>query len=117
MDRGRTERLADRFGQAQRVRNPNIMYVGGGWGNTPRESPSQMGIYGTTDGGAHWTALDNGLTNLDGTISSVVNGLWLDQSNPSVLLAATEFGGTFRSTNGGASWTNVDRPAAVWSRI
>lgn len=89
--------------------NPNIMYVGGGWGNTPRESPSQMGVYGTTDGGAHWTALDKGLTNLDGTTSSVVNGLWLDQSNPSVLLAATEFGGTFRSTNGGASWTNVDR--------
>jgi len=89
--------------------NPNTMYVGGGWGNTPRESPSQMGIYGTTDGGAQWTPLDKGLTNLDGTISSVVNGLWLDQSNPSVLLAATEFGGTFRSTNGGLSWVNVDR--------
>ena len=89
--------------------NPSVMYIGGGWGNTPRESPSQMGIYGTTDGGAHWTPLDNGLTNADGTISSVVNGLWLDQSNPSVLLAATEFGGTFRSTNGGASWVNVDR--------
>lgn len=89
--------------------DPNIMYVGGGWGNTPRESPSQMGIYGTTDGGAHWTALDKGLTNTDGTISSVVNGLWLDQSNPSVLLAATEFGGIFRSTNAGVSWTNVNR--------
>src|SRR5690242_20771457 len=93
--------------------NPNIMYVGGGWGNTPRESPSQMGIYGTTDGGAHWTALDKGLTNLDGTTSSVVNGLWLDQTNPSVLLAATEFGGTFRSTNGGLSWANVDRNEAT----
>lgn len=88
--------------------NPNIMYVGGGWGNTPRESPSQMGIYGTTDGGAHWTALDKGLTLPDGTISSVVNGLWLDQNNPSTLLAATEFGGTYRSTNAGLSWANVD---------
>src|SRR5450432_2097939 len=77
--------------------NPNIMYIGGGWGNTPRESPSQMGIYGTTDGGAHWTPMNNGLNNTDGTISSVVNGLWLDQTNPSVVLAATEFGGTFRS--------------------
>src|SRR5690242_14698089 len=88
--------------------NPNIMYVGGGWGNTPRESPSQMGIYGTTDGGAHWSPLDKGLTLPDGTISSVVNGLWLDQNNPSNLLAATEFGGTYRSTNGGLSWANVD---------
>lgn len=88
--------------------NPNVMYMAGGWGNTPRESPSQSGIYGTTDRGAHWVALDNGLTNPDGTISSTVNGLWLDQANPSVLLAATEFGGTFRSTDGGASWHNVD---------
>jgi len=93
--------------------NPNIMYIGGGWGNTPRESPSQMGIYKTTDGGAHWTPADNGLTNLDGTISSVVNGLWLDQSNPSVVLAATEFGGTFRSTDAGTTWVNVDRSEAT----
>src|SRR5215471_6979380 len=60
--------------------NPNIIYIGGGWGNTPRESPSQMGVYRTIDGGSHWTAIDNGLANRDGTISSVVNGLWLDQS-------------------------------------
>ena len=88
--------------------NPQTMYVAGGWGNTPRESPSQAGIFRTTNGGTNWTAIDNGLLNSDGTISSVVNGLWLDQSNPSVVLAATEFGGTFRSTNGGNTWTNVD---------
>jgi hypothetical protein len=93
---------------AQVSSNPKVMYIGGGWGNTPRESPSQSGVYGTTDGGQTWKTLDNGLTNPDGTISSVVNGLWLDQSNPSVLLASTEFGGTFRSTNGGKKWTNVD---------
>jgi hypothetical protein len=98
---------------AQVLSNPNIMYTGGGWGNTPRESPSQSGIYGTTDGGATWKPLNNGLTNPDGTISSVINGLWLDQNNPSVVLASTEFGGTFRSTNGGALWTNVDRSEAT----
>jgi photosystem II stability/assembly factor-like uncharacterized protein len=89
--------------------NPSIIYIGGGWGNTPRESPSQMGIYRTTDGGAHWTAANQGLTNTDGTISSVVNSLWLDQNNPSVVLASTEFGGTFKSTDGGTTWNNVDR--------
>jgi hypothetical protein len=89
--------------------NPKVIYIGGGWGNTPRESPSQSGIYRTIDGGLHWATVDTGLTNLDGTISSVVNGLWLDQANPSVVLAATEFGGTFRSTNGGNTWINVDR--------
>jgi hypothetical protein len=90
-------------------KNPKVMYFGGGWGNTPRESPSQSGIWGTTDGGTHWTALDSGLTNADGTISGVINGLWLDQTDPSVLLAATEFGGTFRSTDGGSTWKNVDQ--------
>ncbi|MGC1379780.1 MAG: hypothetical protein WA814_02010 [Candidatus Baltobacteraceae bacterium] len=89
--------------------NPQIMYIGGGWGNTPRESPSQMGIYKTVDGGSHWTAIDDGLTNPDGTISSVVNGLWLDSAKPSIVLASTEFGGTFRSSDGGKSWRNVDR--------
>src|SRR5690242_181417 len=68
--------------------NPKIMYIGGGWGNTPRESPSQSGIYRTTDGGTTWKPINNGLTNLDGTTSSVVNGLWLDQNNPSVVLAS-----------------------------
>lgn len=90
-------------------KNPKIMYFGGGWGNTPRESPSQSGVWGTTDGGSTWHALDNGLTNPDGTVSGVINGLWMDQNNPQNLLVATEFGGTFHSTDGGTSWTNLDR--------
>ena len=89
--------------------NPKTLYIGGGWGNTPRESPSQSGIYKTIDGGAHWASANNGLTNTDGTISSVINSLWLDQANPTILLASTEFGGTFKSTNSGATWVNVDR--------
>lgn len=89
--------------------NPKVIFIGGGWGNTPRESPSQSGIFRTIDRGLHWTSVNNGLTQTDGTISSVVNGLWLDQSNPMIVLAATEFGGTFRSINGGNSWVNVDR--------
>ncbi|MBZ5574635.1 MAG: hypothetical protein LAO09_22495 [Acidobacteriia bacterium] len=93
--------------------NPSVMYIGAGWGNTPRESPSQMGIYRTTDGGAHWTEANQGLTNADGTISSVVNSLWLDQKNPSVVLASTEFGGTFKSSDGGTTWNSVDRFAST----
>jgi len=89
--------------------DPSLMFVAGGWGNTPRESPSQAGIFKSEDGGLHWKPADNGLTNSGGTISSVVNGLWLDQSNPSVVLAATEFGGTYRSTDGGASWKRIDK--------
>jgi hypothetical protein len=87
---------------------PEIMFVAGGWGNTPRESPSQAGIFKSMDGGQHWEPADTGLTNRDGTVSSVVNGLWIDQTSPSIVLAATEFGGTFRSVDGGASWKNID---------
>jgi len=93
--------------------NPKIMYLGGGWGNTPKESPSQMGIYKTTNGGKTWKAANKGLTNSDGTISSVVNSLWLDQNNPSVVLASTEFGGTFKSTDAGVTWHNVDASEAT----
>jgi photosystem II stability/assembly factor-like uncharacterized protein len=93
--------------------NPKVMYLGGGWGNTPRESPSQMGLYKTEDGGTHWRPIDDGLTNPDGTISSAVNGLWLDPKKPRVVLASTEFGGTFRSTDAGATWRNVDGSEAT----
>ncbi len=93
--------------------DPKVMYLGGGWGNTPRESPSQMGLYKTEDGGAHWRPIDDGLTSPDGTISSVVNGLWLDPTKPRIVLASTEFGGTFRSTDAGAAWHNVDRSEAT----
>lgn len=94
---------------AYRASDPKVMYTAGGWGNTPRETPSQAGIYRTVDGGRHWDAIDDGLTAVDGTISSTVNGLWLDQRRPLIMLASTEFGGTFRSTDGGDRWTNVDR--------
>jgi hypothetical protein len=93
--------------------NLQIMYIGGGWGNTPKESPSQSGIYRTIDGGAHWTPANQGLTNRDGTVSSVINSLWLDQTNPTVVLASTEFGGTFKSTDGATTWRNVDRSEAT----
>ncbi len=42
-----------------------------------------------------------------------MNGLWLDPENRSILLASTEFGGTFRSTDAGRTWRNVDRAEAT----
>ena len=130
MDLGRAEHRGRLIGKlnafAYVQSNPQIMYVAGGWGNTPRESPSQAGIYRTTDGGKHWRAIDAGLTNADGTISSVVNGLYIDEKNPSVVLAATEVGGTFRSSNGGTrggTSTSPNRrnlrssaPRSMWRR-
>ena len=88
--------------------NSNVLYVASGRG-TALESYSSAGIYKTTDRGHTWTAIDRGLTDPDGAISSVVNALWLDSAHASTLLAATEYDGLFRSTDGGTSWHGVYR--------
>lgn len=88
--------------------NPNVIYTASGRG-TGLETYSSAGIYRTTDGGNHWRSLSTGLTDSSGLISSVVNALWLDSARPSILLAATEYGGIFRSTDSGLSWHNAFR--------
>ncbi|MFL6051043.1 MAG: hypothetical protein ACJ738_14845 [Gaiellales bacterium] len=57
--------------------------------------------YATTDGGAHWSTADAGLYRNG---SGVPNGIWVDPSDPSHLLATT---GTdvYRSTDAAASWS------------
>ena len=66
----------------------NTLYVGTGG----------FGVWKSVNGGANWTAMNNGLTD------SLVNGLVLDPQRPNVLYAATSSSGFFRSTNGGESW-------------
>jgi hypothetical protein len=86
--------------------NAKVIYMASGRG-TGLETYSSAGIFATTNGGTSWKAIDNGLTDSSGIIASVVNSLWLDPAKPSILLAATEYDGIFRSTNSGSSWTNV----------
>lgn len=93
--------------------NPSVLYAatyqrlrrtwgfnGGGPGS---------GIYKTTDGGDTWTELTNGIPSGDkGRI-----GLAISASNPRILNALIETGdrnltGTYRSEDGGASWTRVN---------
>ncbi len=90
--------------------NARVIYMASGRG-TGLETYSSAGIYATTNGGTSWTAIDSGLTDRSGVTSSVVNYLRLDPAKPSVLLAATEYDGIFRSINSGSSWTNVYRAA------
>lgn len=77
--------------------NPNVMFAGGGCFEL--DCPvTETGVYKTTDGGKTWTSVNNGLTD------PVVPALYIDQSNPSAVLAGSKTGGIFRSTDGGATW-------------
>ncbi|MHB8405130.1 MAG: hypothetical protein ACYDCJ_06885 [Gammaproteobacteria bacterium] len=79
--------------------NPSIMFAGGGIGPGNSGPYTEAGIYKTTNGGTTWTQADVGLTD------PTVNVLWLDQSNPSTILAGTNTAGIFQSTDDGAHWT------------
>jgi len=64
----------------------------------------ESGVHKTTDGGAGWTKLTNGLP--DGNVGKI--GLAISRQNPDVLYAVIELdnrkGGTWRTADRGASW-------------
>ena len=60
---------------------------------------SGSGVFKSTNGGANWSAANNGLP----STSVYVHALAIDPLNSSTIYAAT--GGVFKSTNGGASWS------------
>jgi len=95
--------------------NGNIVYAAS-WERIRRPTNRQYGgetsrIYRSQDGGDTWTELTNGLpsnANDKGRIS-----IDISQSNPNVLYAfyTDKIGnveGTFKTTNGGDSWTQVN---------
>src|SRR6266436_1884451 len=59
------------------------------------------GLFKSTDSGANWQAINNGLT------SGYIYYLTLDPTTPTTLYAAAGSGGLFKSTNGGGSWTTI----------
>jgi uncharacterized protein (TIGR03437 family) len=90
--------------------NPLEMFAGGG-GDGYLGFLSLSGVYKTMDGGATWAQMNAGMTD------PLVEALWLDQSSPSIVLAGTESGGIFRSTNAGAQWTPVQVCSSVTSPL
>jgi photosystem II stability/assembly factor-like uncharacterized protein len=62
---------------------------------------SNAGVYKSTDGAAHWTAANSGLT------ASAYYSLAIDPANSSVLYAGPGPGRIFKTTDGGASWTEL----------
>ncbi len=78
--------------------NPQIIYAGSGVGSGFQGPFGEGGIFATTTGGSSWTRADTGLSD------PMVGALWLDPTNPQVVLAGTWTTGIFRSADGGAHW-------------
>src|ERR1043166_6421789 len=98
-----------------RLRKPWGFYYGT---NVTGAGTDAGGIFKSTDGGASWTKLTNGLPAQTGRI-----GLAVSRSKPNVVMAVVQSddggtsdidenhsrkGGIFRSEDGGASWTRVN---------
>ena len=81
--------------------NTRIMYAGGGEGTGDQGPWAYSGVFKTGDGGSTWLPVSTGLTDTQ------VDALWVDSTDANLVLAGTEHGGIFRSTNGGASWTRT----------
>ena len=101
--------------------DPDTLYVGTAqrlrfrW-NDPKAGP-QSGIYKTTDGGANWKSLINGLPDFSkGECERI--GLDVCQSQPNVVYAALNINGgssIYRSNDKGESWKIIEGDAAIRS--
>lgn len=113
--------------------NPNVIYVasskgvrgvssvtGGATTNPPTPRPP-FGLWKSTDGGATFSFIWNGNASIRGVID-----IALDPSNPSILYASAFDQGTWRSMDGGVSFTQInprlsandpDRPSFAVTRL
>lgn len=80
--------------------DPNTLYAG----------TYPQGVFKSTDGGASWSAINNGLPDLE-SADSYVSDITIDRDDPMTLYAGTAGNagptgaGVFRSVDGGANWT------------
>lgn len=82
-------------------RNPDIMYV----------TDAQTGVFKSTDGGATWFAINNGITTRAGYSGTAIPvfSLSLDPNNPDIVWAGTQYSsGIYKSEDGGTSWMNMN---------
>jgi photosystem II stability/assembly factor-like uncharacterized protein len=92
--------------------NSSTLYAG--TGNDYSAPQGFRGIFMSTDGGASWLPINNGLAGLF-DIRSSITALVIDPQNSNILYAGTSGGGVFRSIDGGTNWgpfndglTNLD---------
>lgn len=65
---------------------------------------TNAGIFKSTDAGANWTAVNNGISIVSGANFATVV---IDPNNPNTVYVAEEANQLYKTTNGGSSWTAV----------
>ena len=99
--------------------NPSVIYAAlwqtrrTPWSVYPPSNGPGSGLFKSTDGGDHWSALQ-GLPSKVGRI-----GIAVAPSMPKRVYAvvdSTEAGGMYRSDDAGATWIRASSDARVWSR-
>jgi len=86
--------------------NPNTLYAGTidyGVANTPFR-----GLLKSTDAGASWFPINNGLSDLL-SARSAVTAILVDHDNPNIVYAGTSGSGVFKTTDGGANWSPFNK--------
>ncbi len=101
--------------------NPNVVYAAlwqtrrPPWNVYPPSNGPGSGLYKSTDGGATWTQLTNGLPAHVGHI-----GLSISPAAPHRVYAMVDSapgqGGVYRSDDAGATWTHTDGEQRIWQR-
>lgn len=77
--------------------NPSLVYAGDFW--------NEKGVYRSSDGGNHWTPINNGLQDKWGRTASV-RALLIDPQDPLTIYAGGN--SVYKSTDGGDSWGETD---------
>lgn len=102
--------------------NPKIVYADlwsarqGPWENGAWQGPGS-GLYVTTDSGAHWRKLTQGLPTFADGLGRI--GVALAPSKPERMYAmvdAPQLGGVYRSDDAGNSWRRVSDHQRLWGR-
>lgn len=88
----------------------NTIYAGTGEGYFNGDAIQGAGVLRSRDGGTTWAILPST------SAWSYVNRVAVAPTNSNLILAAKQYGGIYRSTDGGGSWTNV-LPAQVGHQV
>lgn len=101
--------------------NPNVVYASlwetrrPPWNVYPPSNGPGSGLYKSTDAGATWNRLTQGLPAKVGRI-----GIAISASSPARVYALVdsgpEHGGVYRSDDAGATWTRMDGERRIWQR-